>query len=106
MIRRPLLALALLPLFSPLAGIAGVFTSNPITGDADSGISADKAYTLAVDIFDGPNRRINDAVFTGSGGGGNPTTNNYTTAGLNNGFTGNAPPHHRECGWPDREFPL
>ena len=92
MIHRPLLTLALFPLFSPLAGIAGVFTSNPITGDADSGISADKAYTLAVDIFDGPNRRINDAVFTGSGGGGNPTTNNYTTSGLNNGFTGNVPP--------------
>ena len=92
MIRRPFLALTLLPLFSPLAGIAGVFTSNPITGDADSGITAGTAYTLAVDIFDGPNRRINDAVFTGSGGGGNPATNNYTTGGLNNGFTGNVPP--------------
>ncbi len=46
------------------------------------------AYTLAVDVFDGANRTINGAVFTGSGGGGNPGTNNYATTGLNNGFTG------------------
>jgi hypothetical protein len=76
---------------SSLSSVAGTFTNTTITGDADSGISGDKAYTHAIDVFDGANRTINGAVFTGSGGGGNPATNNYSTTGLNNGFTGFAP---------------
>lgn len=65
---------------------AGTFTVLPLTGDGDSGISADKAYTHAINVFDGPNLTINGAVFTGSGGGGNPATNNYSTTGLGSGF--------------------
>ncbi|MDB6070523.1 MAG: motif protein [Verrucomicrobiales bacterium] len=89
---RKFLAPALLPFLSPFAMAAGDFTTTAITGDADSGISADKAYTVAVDVFGTGNVRINDAVFTGSGGGGNPGTNAYATSGLNNGFTGFANP--------------
>ena len=61
---------------------AGTFTVLPLTGDIDSGISADKAYTHAIDMGDGPNRTVNGAVFTGSGGGANPATNNYSTTGI------------------------
>ncbi len=67
---------------------AGTFTVLPLTGDADSGITADGAYTHAINIFDGPNVTINGAVFTGSGGGGNPATNDYGSSGLVNSFTG------------------
>ncbi len=67
---------------------AGTFTVLPLTGDADSGITADGAYTHAINVFDGANVTINGAVFTGSGGGANPGTNDYSTGGLNNGFTG------------------
>ena len=58
---------------------AGTFTVLPLTGDLDSGISADKAYTLAIDMGDGANRTINGAVFTGSGA---PGTNNFFTTGV------------------------
>ena len=41
---------------------AGTFTVLPLTGDGDSGISADKAYTHAINVFDDPNLTINGAV--------------------------------------------
>ena len=70
------------------ARAAGVFSATPLTGDADSGIAADSAFTHAINVFDTGNVKINGAVFTGSGGGANPTTNDYSTTGLSTGFTG------------------
>jgi len=66
------------------SGQAGVFTVLPLTGDADSGIGADKAYTLAVDMGDGSNRTVNGAVFTG---GAAPGTNNFSTTGVTDTLT-------------------
>ena len=63
---------------------AGTFSTAPLTGDADSGISGDNAYTHAIDMGDAGNRTINGAVFTGSGGGGNPTTSSYETTNIPN----------------------
>lgn len=81
---------ALLALFasSAAAQAAGSFTVSTLTGDANSGIAADSSYTHAIDVFDTANAKINGAVFTGSGAGANPSTNNYTTSGFNNGFNG------------------
>lgn len=82
-------SIALLLLAAPALSLAaGTFSGNAITSDADSGIAAGHAYTVAVDIFDGGNRTINNSVFMGSGGGANPATNNYTAGGTNNGFSG------------------
>ncbi len=80
---QKLLAPALLSL-SVVSAFAGTFNVQPLTGDADSGISGNNAYTHAIDMGDGPNRTINGAVFTGSGGGANPATNNYSTTELPN----------------------
>lgn len=67
---------------------AGVFTISNLTGDADSGIVADGAYTHAINVAGTGNLTINGAVFTGSGGGGNPATNNYSVGGMGGVFTG------------------
>ena len=72
---------------------AGTFTVAPLTGDADSGIAAGKAYTHAIDMGDGPNRTVNGAVFTGSGGGANPATNDYFTTGITDLLPGWANPN-------------
>src|SRR5436190_16685538 len=61
---------------------AGTFSTATLTGDADSGISSNNAYTHAFDIGDGANRTINGTVFTGGGPGG---TNNFATTGLTGG---------------------
>jgi hypothetical protein len=74
-----LLPSALLAL-SAAAAAAGTFNVQPLTGDADSGISGNNAYTHAIDMGDSANRTINGAVFTGGGLAG---TNNYSTTGLN-----------------------
>ena len=73
---------------SPAAQAAGSFTVTTLTGDANSGIAADSSYTHAIDVFDTANAKINGAVFTGSGAGANPSSNNYSTSGFNNGFNG------------------
>ena len=67
---------------------AGTFSLSPFTGDADSGITADGAYTHAINVAGTGNLTINGAVFTGSGGGGNPATNNYSVGSNPNVFTG------------------
>ncbi len=67
---------------------AGTFSVAPLTGDANSGITADAAYTHAINVYDTANATINGAVFTGSGNGANPATNDYGTTGFNNGLTG------------------
>ena len=67
---------------------AGNFNLYTLTGDADSGINADNAYTHAIDVNGNGNTTVNGAVFTSSFGGnpgnqGNiPGTNNYATTGL------------------------
>ena len=73
-----------LTLSAPVLQAAGTFSTAPLTGDGDSGISGDHAYTHAIDMGDAGNRTINGAVFTGSGGGGNPTTSSYETTNLPN----------------------
>ncbi len=79
--------LVLIPAFAAaFPAVAGTFTSQAVTGDADSGISSSNAYTAAIDVFDTANRTINGAVFTGSGGGANPATSAYSTGSLPNGF--------------------
>ena len=60
----------------------GVFSLTPFTGDGDSGIVADGAYTHAINVAGNGNLTINGAVFTGSGGGGNPATNDYSVGGM------------------------
>ncbi len=67
-----------------MTSLAGTFNVQPLTGDADSGISGNNAYTHAIDMGDVPNRTVNGAVFTGSGGGANPATNDYSTTGITN----------------------
>ena len=81
---QKLLTPLLLSFTALTAGAAGSFSVQTLTGDGDSGISGNNAYTHAIDMGDGPNRTINGAVFTGSGGGGNPGTNNYATAEIPN----------------------
>ena len=83
-----LLRCCILLLLALHARAAGTFSVVPLTGDADSGIAADAAFTHAINVFDAANVKINGAIFTGSGTGANPTTNDYTTTGFNNGFTG------------------
>jgi hypothetical protein len=65
---------------------ASTFSTLPLTGDGDSGISASSAFTLAIDVIGTPNTTANGAVFTGSANNGitNPATNNYSTTGLPN----------------------
>lgn len=81
---RLVIAMALLSALAaaPGADAAGTFTFAPITGDADSGISADKAYTHAVDFRGGlmPDTAttINGVPFH-IGGLNGP---NYSTTGL------------------------
>lgn len=75
---------------------AGTFNLYTLSGDADSGISADNAYTHAIDTNGNGNTTVNGAVFSASYGG-NPGsqanstgTNNYSTTGLGSPFgTGN-----------------
>ena len=67
------------------ADAAGTFTFAPVTGDADSGISAAKTYTHAVD-FGGPDQRfgvdpgtvVNGVTFHIGG----PTGPNYSSTGF------------------------
>jgi hypothetical protein len=66
---------------------AGTFSTTTLTNDANSGVASDSAFTHAINVYDAPNVKVNGAVFTGSGTGANPTTNNYSTTGFNNGFT-------------------
>ncbi|MGI8605388.1 MAG: lamin tail domain-containing protein [Verrucomicrobiales bacterium] len=80
------LLLAVLPTI-PLAE-AGTFSVVTLTGDADSGIAADAAFSHAINVNDTPNLTVNGAVFTGSPGGANPFTNNYSTTGLTAGLAG------------------
>ncbi len=67
---------------------AGTFSTTTLTGDANSGVAADSAFTHAINVYDAGNVKVNGAVFTGSGLVANPTTNNYSTTGFNNAFTG------------------
>ncbi len=76
--------------FSVLTAEAGTFNLQPLTGDADSGISTNNAYTHAIDMGDGANRTINGAVFTGGGAAG---TNNYSTTGITDTLPGWANPN-------------
>lgn len=79
------LVIPFLSLAAPaLSFAAGTFSTAPLTGDADSGISTNNAYTHAIDMGDGANRTINGAVFTG---GGTPGTNNYTIGGIDSQLT-------------------
>ncbi len=71
---------------------AGAFTLSPFTGDADSGITADSAYTHAINVAGSGNLTVNGAVFTGPGAVGNPSTNNYSVGSNPNVFTGFATP--------------
>ncbi len=91
-LRRLILTTTVATLLGAASAQAGLFSSSILTGDADSGISADTAYTHAINVNDGPNLTINGAVFTGSGVGANPATNDYSTTGLGNGFGGNGTP--------------
>ncbi|NQT51037.1 PEP-CTERM sorting domain-containing protein [bacterium] len=83
--------LALGMLLAAPAAQAGVFAQYPLTGDADSGISAYGTYTHALNFNYTPNVTVNGAVFTGAGGA-NPSTNNYSVSGLGATFNNNAPP--------------
>jgi hypothetical protein len=65
---------------------AGTFSITTLTGDANSGIAADSAFTHAINVFDTGNAKINGAIFTGSGGAANPSSNNYSTTSWINGF--------------------
>lgn len=76
-----------LALFS-VSAHAGTFTLSPFTGDADSGLTAGGAYTHAFNIGGTGNLTVNGAVFTGSGGGGNPSTNNYSVGNMPGIFGG------------------
>ncbi|MEO6436045.1 MAG: lamin tail domain-containing protein, partial [Tepidisphaeraceae bacterium] len=86
---RSRVARLLLAVFTtiPLAR-AGTFSVVTLTGDADSGIAADAACTHAINVSDTPNLIVNGAVFSGSPGGANPSTNNYSTTGLTAGQAG------------------
>ena len=76
-------------LLSPVPSLAaGTFSTTTLTGDASSGITADAAFTHAINVYDAGNAKVSGAVFTGSGTVANPATNNYSTTGFNNGFTG------------------
>ncbi len=75
-------------LLSVLSTEAGTFSVTSLTGDADSGITADAVFTHAINFNTAANATVNAAVFTGSGTGANPVTNDYVTAGFNNGYTG------------------
>ena len=86
--RRSFPALLCLVISTVASHGAGVFSTATLTGDASSGITADAAFTHAINVYDSGNAKVNGAVFTGSGTGTNPTTNNYSTTGFNNGFTG------------------
>src|SRR3954468_3557131 len=90
----PRCCVALLALVLPAAPVlaAGTFSIVPLTGDADSGISAESTFTHAINVYDAPNLKISGAIFTGSGTSANPFTNNYSTAGFNNTFNGFAAP--------------
>lgn len=76
---RTTLCALLLSAFAARA--AGTFTVTTLTGDADSGIATDAAYTHAINFKTAANVTVNGAVFTGTGTGTNPTTNDYTTSG-------------------------
>lgn len=79
-------SIALLLLATPALSLAaGTFSTGTLTGDADSGISSNHAYTHAINVGDAANSTINGAVFTG---GGTPGTNNYTFGGVTSGFGG------------------
>ena len=67
---------------------AGLFTLSPFTGDADSTITADGAYTHAINVAGTGNLTVNGAVFTGPGAIGNPSTNDYSVGSNPNVFTG------------------
>ena len=90
----PVMSRSFLPAFlfllisTVVSEAAGVFSTTTLTGDASSGITADATFTHAINVFDAGNAKVNGAVFTGSGTGTNPTTNNYSTTGFNSGFTG------------------
>lgn len=69
------------------------FTAAAMTGDADSTITPDKAFTHALNFNATGNRTVSGAVFTGTGANvDNPATNNYSTANLTNNFAGHNPP--------------
>ena len=90
-LRRASLAVMTFLCFVAPAGGAGVFTSAPIIGDADSGISAAKTYTHAVDF--------------GAGGGATPFPNIVDTGTTVNGVPfhigGRTGPNYTLTGVPD-----
>ncbi len=98
---RSILAFSVLSLLALCASAqaAGTFQLFSLSGDADSGISANDAFTLAIDINGNGNTTVNGAVFSSSFGGnpgtnGNsPGTNNYSTTGLDNTFGPYTPPN-------------
>ena len=66
---HPLTGLLLSLLAASSAPAAGVFSSAPVTGDADSGISTARTYTHVVDFAGGfggvdPGTTINGVPFT------------------------------------------
>ncbi len=69
------------------------FSAAAMTGDADSGITPDKAFTHALNFNATGNRTVSGAVFTGTGANvDNPATNNYSTANLTNNYANHNPP--------------
>ncbi len=73
------LSISLLFLANPV--FAGTFTTAPLTGDGDSGISGATSYTHAIDLGAAGNVTVNGAVFTGGFAGG---TNTYGMTGADN----------------------
>ncbi len=97
---RSILATGALSLLALCASAqAGTFNLYTLTGDVDSGISANDAFTLAIDINGNGNTTVNGAVFSSSYGGNPGTqanstgTNNYSTTGLDNTFGAYTPPN-------------
>ncbi len=101
---RSILATSVLSLLALCASAqAGTFNLYTLSGDADSGINADNAYTHAIDINGNGNTTVNGAVFTSTFGGNPGTTNGvfhvpgsniYTTTGLPNTYgSGYTPPN-------------
>ena len=90
---RSILAISVLSLLALVSSAqAGTFQLYPLTGNGDSGIAADDAFTLAIDVAGSGNTSVNGTVFT-SVGGADPATNNFSTTGLGGVFTGYPQPN-------------
>lgn len=92
---RCLLTISALAIYAGSAN-AGIFVTSPLTGDADSGISAAKTYTHAFDMNrtgsgDGGALSINGVPFTAGGNTSGTDANfggTYTATGLTNALDG------------------